>query len=116
LQLDDIRAELALRRLPQRIRESLTPEQEAAIRALLAARRDARPPLDVRLSVTLPWGRYFLALLAGPERRRARSALETRAVAPFPARVNGALFGVVAGVLGLMLLAALAVAGGALGR
>lgn len=57
-----------LDRLPESIRAQLTPEARAAI-AEAAAQNGGTHPVDIRLSIPLPFRRLYLAVLAGGERR-----------------------------------------------
>ena len=58
-----------LARLPDEFHASLTPDLIRAIAEAAAPRAWATHPVDIRLSIPLPFGRYYLALVAGPERR-----------------------------------------------
>lgn len=66
-----------LERLPEAIRDSLTPEQRQALSAF-AAPPPANPhPVDLRVTLPVPGRPMFLSVLAGPERRsRSRRTLE----------------------------------------
>jgi hypothetical protein len=57
-----------LARLPDEIHSRLTPDLKEAL-ARAAAPRWFEHPVDIRLSIPLPFGRYYLALVLGPERR-----------------------------------------------
>jgi len=57
-----------LDRLPANIRAQLSPEVSAAI-ADAASQPIESHPVDIRLSVPLPFRRFYLAVLAGGERR-----------------------------------------------
>ena len=57
-----------LARLPNEIHARLTPDLKEAL-ARAATPRWADHPVDIRLSIPLPFGRYYLALVLGPERR-----------------------------------------------
>ncbi len=60
--------EWLLDKLPPQIRAQLTPEVSAAIADAAAETGDIHP-VDIRLSVPLPFRRFYLAVLAGGERR-----------------------------------------------
>ena len=60
--------EWLLDRLPPKIRAELSPEAAAAI-ADAASRSVESHPVDIRLSLPLPFRRFYLAVLAGGERR-----------------------------------------------
>jgi hypothetical protein len=75
--MGEVRAEGLIRAMEPAVRAGLTVVQEAAIRE--AARQDAwlEHPVDIRLSVPSPFGRVYLGLVAGHERRStARLAVE----------------------------------------
>jgi len=57
-----------LSRLPNEIHSRLTPDLKEAL-ARATAPRWFEHPVDIRLSIPLPFGRYYLALVLGPERR-----------------------------------------------
>jgi len=57
-----------LDRLPDKIRDQLTPEARTAI-ADAAAQSGGPHPVDIRLSLPLPFRRLYLTVLAGSERR-----------------------------------------------
>jgi hypothetical protein len=66
-----------LARLPDEIHARLTPDLKRAIARAAAPRAWDNHPVDIRISIPLPFGRYYLALVAGPERRpAARRAAE----------------------------------------
>jgi hypothetical protein len=62
-------------------------------------------PVDIRLSLPLPFGRYYLTLVAGPERRSPRRLAEDRRRRPL-ATVGNLLFFFVS-ALGINALAVL---------
>ncbi len=66
--MGEVRAEGLLRAIDPVVRASLSDAQEGAIRT--AARQDVwqRHPVDIRLALTSPFGRVYLALIAGRER------------------------------------------------
>ncbi len=72
--MGEVRAEGLLRAIDPAVRVSLTEAQEDAIRA--AARRDSwkRHPVDIRLALPTPFGRFYLALIGGREHRSAAPA------------------------------------------
>lgn len=57
-----------LDKLPPEIRAQLTPEARAAIADAATQTGDIHP-IDIRLSLPLPFRRFYLAVLAGGERR-----------------------------------------------
>ena len=58
-----------LARLPDEIHSRLTPDLKEALARATQPRRWGEHPIDIRLSIPLPFGRYYLALVLGPERR-----------------------------------------------
>ena len=58
-------------RVPPEVAASFTPEQLAAIHTAFALRTLPRHSLDLRRSIPTPWGRVYLAIIAGREKRGA---------------------------------------------
>ena len=58
-----------LARLPNEIHARLTPDIKEALAEAVRPRPWGDHPIDIRLSIPLPFGRYYLALVLGPERR-----------------------------------------------
>jgi len=58
-----------LARMRPEVAASFTPEQLAAVRLAFGMRYAMDHSVDVRRVVTLPWGRFYLVLLAGRDRR-----------------------------------------------
>lgn len=58
-----------LARLPDEIHSSLTPDIKDALAQAVAPPRWIDHPIDIRFSIPLPFGRYYVALVLGPERR-----------------------------------------------
>jgi len=69
--MNEVRGELFLRRLPPEIRDGLRPDQKAAIRAAAGRTESESHRIDIRFTLPTPWGPYYVALFAGPERRSA---------------------------------------------
>lgn len=111
MMLNEVRAELFLRRLPREVRSSLTPAQEQALRQAAAGRGTEPHPLDIRLSIPTPWGRYYFALFGGRERRSAARRASDRRLRPLATTANSLFFGGVLGLLCLLLLIGLLLAG-----
>jgi len=77
--MDEARAEALLRRLPAAVVADLGPVELEDLRAALARPSGIDHPVDIRLSVPLPWGRRYVALVSGRERRGPeRRAVERR--------------------------------------
>ncbi len=55
-----------------------TPEGAGETGQPTEGRRWIGHPIDIRLSVPLPFGRYYITLVAGPERRSAARRAEER--------------------------------------
>ena len=58
-----------LARIPAELAKSFTPDQLAAIQRAFGTRYAMEHAVDVRRTVTLPWGRFYLVLLGGKDRR-----------------------------------------------
>jgi hypothetical protein len=100
--------EWILARLPNEIHARLTPDLKEALARATAPRPWGEHPVDIRISLPLPFGRYYLALVSGPERRnedRRNAEEQARRIVP-PANVLVILTVVVMfyGVLGLAAL------------
>jgi hypothetical protein len=63
-----------LARVPPEIAATFSPDQLAAVQRAFGMRYAAEHAVDVRRSVPLPWGRYYLVLLAGRDRPGEASA------------------------------------------
>jgi hypothetical protein len=76
--MDEVRGEAFLRKLPAEIRDSLTPAQAEAIGRVAQGAMQRRHPIDLRLSMPLPFGeRAYAVFLLGKEKRSpARRTLE----------------------------------------
>ncbi len=58
-----------LARVPREVAASFTPAQLGAVQRAFGMRYVMDHAIDVRRSLRLPWGRYYLVLLAGRDRR-----------------------------------------------
>ena len=94
--MGEVRAEGLMRAIDPVVRAGLSLKQEDAIRT--AARRDAwqSNPVDLRLVLPSPFGRYYLALVGGRERRSAARLAVERAQHPLSGSANRAIVGAVA--------------------
>lgn len=103
------RAEHEIRPAAPRTGDGVGPETAAA-----AGPRDAPwrggHPVNVRLSVPLPFGRYFLTIVAGSERRNAARRASERRRHPLATFGNVVLFFVVGTTIGLSGLAVIQLA------
>lgn len=57
-----------LARVPREVAGTFTPEQLAAVQHAFGMRFTVAHALDIRRSLRLPWGRFYLVLLFGRER------------------------------------------------
>lgn len=104
----EVRAELALRRLPPEIRASLTPAQEAALRSAIGSTLQERVhTVDLRFS--LPWsgGGAYVVVLAGSENRGPARRKQDRKTRPFGTIGNVIFLGSLAMLLALLIGGAL---------
>jgi hypothetical protein len=111
LMMNEVRAELFLRRLPPDVRASLTPAQAAALKAAAAGRVADPPPIDLRLSLPTPWGRYYFAIFGGRDRRRAVRRHSDHRLRPLATTGNALFAGAVLAGFCLLILLALLFAG-----
>ncbi len=97
--MGEVRAEGLLRAIDPVVRAGLSLKQEDAIRA--AARQDAwqAHPIDLRLMLSSPFGRFHLALVGGRERRSATRLAVERARHPLSGGANRAIVGALAIIL-----------------
>ncbi len=104
----EVRAELALRRLPPEIRASLTPAQEAALRNAIGSTLQERVhTVDLRFS--LPWsgGGAYVVVLAGNENRGPARRKQDRKTRPLGTIGNVIFLGSLAMLLALLIGGAL---------
>ena len=94
--MGEVRAEGLMRAIDPMVRAGLSLKQEDAIRA--AAQRDVwqTNPVDLRLVLPSPFGRFYLTLIGGRERRSAARLAIERARHPLVSATNLAIIGVVA--------------------
>ena len=77
--MGEVRAEQLMRSVAPSVRESLTEEQDQAIREAVRRGDWDRHPIDLRMVLPTPFGRYYATLVAGPDRRsKARLAADRR--------------------------------------
>ena len=97
--MGEVRAEGLMRAIDPMVRAGLSLKQEEAIRA--AARRDVwyANPLDIRLVLPSPFGRLYLALVGGRERRSAARLAIERARHPLSGGANRAFVAALAVIL-----------------
>lgn len=102
-------------RIPPEVAASFTAEQLAAIHTAFALRTLPRHSLDLRRSIPTPWGRMYLAIVAGREKRGAARRSTERARRRAGAVADIALLGVLSGLLVVIGAGALYLAKMALG-
>jgi hypothetical protein len=85
---------------------SFTPDQLAGVQRAFGLRHGGRHAFDLRRSLWTPWGRFYLVLLAGSERRSDERRALARVLEGL-SRLADAMFS--AALLGLLLLGALGV-------
>lgn len=103
--MGEVRAEGLLRAIDPVVRAGLSLKQEDAIRA--AARQDSwkRHPVDIRLALPTPFGRFYLALVSGREYRSAARLATERNHHPLASVGTLAMVGTLIVVLALAGLA-----------
>ena len=62
-------AEWLFKSLPEEMRQRIAPDLRAALVEAARARAWMSHPVDIRFSVPLLFKRFYLAVIAGPERR-----------------------------------------------
>lgn len=68
-----------LSRLPADVRERLSPEMQTMISIAAADRPWKTHPVDIRFTIPLPFGSFYVTLVAGRERRStARRVVDGR--------------------------------------
>jgi len=110
--MSEMRAERLLGAIDPAVRASLSPEQEAAIRAAVGTTRWSDHPVDLRLSLPMPGLHFYMALVGGRERRSRARLRHERRLHPLVSLGNVAIFTGLTLVLGLGLIGAAALAGG----
>ncbi len=80
--------------MPKDVGNSLTELQLTMIERALDSGRWQAHPVDLRLSIPLLWRRFYLVLLAGPERRSAERRRDERFHRPLRAVANVVVFAV----------------------
>lgn len=80
------------RRLPIQIVEGLSVAQRTAIDDALAVETQNTPPVNIRISVPLPTGRWYVTVFAGRERRSRDRLKRERTVYPLTTSGNFLFF------------------------
>ncbi|MBW4630456.1 MAG: hypothetical protein KME30_00715 [Iphinoe sp. HA4291-MV1] len=70
-------------KIPSEITDTFTKEQLEAIKKVFGSRNWTRHPLDLRVSLPIPRQRFYLVLLAGPERRSKQRLQSEKSVYRF---------------------------------
>ncbi len=115
--IGEVRAERLMRWIEPGVRDTLTPEQVAAIRAAAERNPWEGHPVDIRFTLPLLFGRYYVTLVAGRERRSSARLAAEREAHPLilPGNVLFVAAATVVSVLaGMAAIAALIVASGVL--
>lgn len=99
--MGDVRAEVLMRTIDPDIRSSLTEEQEDAIRAAACHDEWQSHPIDIRLSLPLLVGRFYLTLVAGQERRHPARLAKDRIEHPLGGTGNVIALVCLAGIVAL---------------
>lgn len=81
-------AEDFLARMPSHVVASLTDEQRQAIARAALNESWSSHPVNIRFSLPLWFRRFYVTLVAGPERRTARRRHYERVMNPLGTRVN----------------------------
>ena len=111
--MGEVRAEGLMRAIDPAVRESFSEAQEGAIRA--AVRQDVwkHHPVDIRMALPTPFGRFYLAVVAGRERRGAARLAVGRNRHPLAGVGNLAMVGVLIATAALAGLAVYGIFAGA---
>jgi hypothetical protein len=101
-------ADWLMARLPDEVHAKLGPEDKQAIIAAARNRPWTAHPVDIRVSFKLPYGKYYVCLVAGPE-RRPEWRVDTERRARNLMRLGNVLFVLASVVIfyGVLVLAAL---------
>ena len=71
------------KRLPEDLRRSFSEQQRRALKQACRELGWGGHPVDIRVSIPLLFGRYYLSLFGGPEKRGSHRRLEERQRHPF---------------------------------
>ena len=71
-----------LRSMDSEVARSFTEAQLRELERVLTMPSSRQLPIDIRMTVPLFWRRYFITILAGPERRSAERLKQERAKHP----------------------------------
>ena len=90
---------------PAKARGSCEPQGDPAMATPSAPAWETHHPVDIRLSIPLLFGRYYVTLVAGKERRGTGRRVQDRLIHPILSTGNVIVLFVVGSVLGLAALA-----------
>ncbi len=99
------RVENQVRRLSADLEEDFRRAPEAAARGTLGGESWGRHPVNIRLSIPLLFGRYYVTVVAGKERRATERLVGERRKHPLLTLGNVFVFFVLGSICGLALLA-----------
>lgn len=112
--MGEVRAEQLIRSITPAVREGLTQEQVSAIREAMRRGDWDSHPVDLRLAVPTPFGRYYVTLIAGPERRNPARRAADRKKRPLATMGNILFFATATVFCGFCALGLLSLAAGIL--
>ena len=75
-----------LDKMDSEIAKSFSEPQLQELERLLTTFTPSQSPIDIRITVPLPWRHCFITVLAGPERRSAERLMSERQRHPAPNR------------------------------
>lgn len=88
-------------RLPQGIRDSFTEQQAEALKKAAADLRWGQHPINIRITIPMFFGRFYMVLIAGRERRNSERRKLERLQHPLFTPANTAFF---LGLLGVVFI------------
>ena len=99
--MGEVRAEQLLRSVDPDVRDSLSQDQERAIRDAVRRGDWDRHPIDLRMAVPTPFGKVYATFVAGPERRSSARLKADRNRSPLITLSNITFFATTTVVCGL---------------
>ncbi len=113
--MGEVRAEQLMRSIAPTVREGLSGEQESAIRDAIKRGDWDQHPIDLRLAIPTPFGRYYATFIAGPERRSSARRAADRKRRPLVTMGNILFFTLATVFSGFCALGVLSLAAGLIG-
>ena len=110
--MGEVRAEQLMRSLAPAVRDELTSDQETAIREAIKHGDWDQHPVDLRLTIPTPFGRYYATFIAGPERRNPARRAADRVRRPLVTMGNIVFFASATVLAGFCAIGVLAFAAG----